>query len=635
MASTSRTSTAVATKAQLAHVAFSSGASHFVACTATGLRVFSCKDLVELVHCRCNASGDKVTCSELLTQSNLAAVIRSPNATDGAADVYGVHFMEWQRGQRQRQTTEATMTLGTPGLGAVGGVRLLGDHMLVAGEKKAVLVVNGNGDPQDKEEKPTGPNPLGLCALAIDQATLVYALPREEKGAVQVCRSGSPDSVDVHAHDSSVACIALSCDGRLLATAGSKGTLVRIFSTDDGSKLQELRWVLHRHRRPLGCPVDLLRHLPATGSLPGEKHHEDHRLRRRRHLALKESTCAIVCYSTTNARFFARRWKPGFLNYHWQYGEKEMQTGGDVRAVRVHRYWTVVVYDRRLCVFGPGEIGAARQPPQIPGRDKNHGILRSVETDENPLGLCAVTSSGPAEPDGSAPFAFACPGAEHGELRVERWVAGEFVPLVISAHTSRINAVAMSPDGGLVATASVRGTIVRVFCATDGRLIGELRRGTDRADINCIVFSPDSKWLAVSSDKATVHVFRVADSDLTSSTPESGVEQKQNAPEEGGQAAPAAAAPRAESPPGPAKASTGSSLSFLKGYLPSYFSSEWSLAQFRLPEGVKYSVAFEREKPYTTILIIGTNGSFYRCQFDPVNAGDMVQLEHRKFMKVK
>jgi WD40 repeat protein len=35
----------------------------------------------------------------------------------------------------------------------------------------------------------------------------------------------------VHAHDSSVACIALSGDGRLLATDGSKGTLVRIFST--------------------------------------------------------------------------------------------------------------------------------------------------------------------------------------------------------------------------------------------------------------------------------------------------------------------------------------------------------------------------------------------------------------------
>ena len=45
------------------------------------------------------------------------------------------------------------------------------------------------------------------------------------------------------------------------------------------------------------------------------------------------------------------------------------------------------------------------------------------------------------------------------------------------------------------------------------------------------------------------------------------------------------------------------------GYLPRYFSSEWSVGQFRLPEGVKYSVAFGRQKP-NTILIIGTDG---RC----------------------
>ncbi|KAK1678014.1 hypothetical protein QYE76_038862 [Lolium multiflorum] len=680
-------SAAVATKAQLAHVAFSMDASHLVACTGSGLRVFSCDKLLELVYYRRNGTGDEVTCAELLTESNLAAVIRSPNATDGAADVYGVRFMEWRReegdagcqwrrGQKQRQTTVATKTLGTPGLGAVGGLRLLGDHMLVAGEKKAVLVVNGEGDPQDKEEKTTGPNPLGLCALAIDQGTLVYALPREEKGAVQVCRSGCPDSVDVHAHDSSLACIALSGDGRLLATAGSKGTLVRIFTTHDGSKLQELLPCMAstmeilptnpdsmasgdagERIRPTPPPPSPLTHLSfsSDGScivIAGPSaaqwiccdtfqlrglYQEKNPTRTvvsaaGDMLAKNESTCAIVCYSTTNTTFSARRWKPGFLNYHWQYGEKQMQTGGDVRAVRVHRDWTVVAYDRRLCVFGQGEIGAA---PQIPGRDKNHRMMRAVDTVDNPHGICAVTSSGTTEPGGIAPFAFACPGAEPGELRVERWVAGEFVPLVIrAAHASRINAVAMSPDGGLVATASVRGTIVRVFRTTDGRLIGELRRGTDRADIHCIVFSPDSKWLAVSSDKATVHVFRVADLDITSSTPESGVEQKQNAPEEGGQATPATTTPPpAESLPAPAKANKGSSLSFLKGYLPSYFSSEWSLAQFRLPEGVKYSVAFE-PKNNNTILIIGTNGSFYRCQFDPKNAGDMVQLLHRKFMKI-
>jgi hypothetical protein len=154
-----------------------------------------------------------------------------------------------------------------------------------------------------------------------------------------------------------------------------------------------------------------------------------------------------------------------------------MQTAGDVRAVRVHRDRTVVVYARRLCVFGPEEKAGAPTLPPCPGREKNHGILRAVDTVDNPLGLCAATSSAPTEPDGSAPFAFACPGAEHGELRVERWVAGEFVPLVIRAHTSRIAAVAMSPDGGLVATASVRGTIVRVFRATDGELIGKVGAG--------------------------------------------------------------------------------------------------------------------------------------------------------------
>uniref|UniRef100_A0ACD5YBW2 Uncharacterized protein n=1 Tax=Avena sativa TaxID=4498 RepID=A0ACD5YBW2_AVESA len=345
-------SATVATEAPLVHVAFSSGASHFVACTATGLHVFSCDDSVERVHCRCNAAvasgGGEVASAELLTRSNLAVVVRRPN---GASAVHALQFLDGMCGE-----TIAVKPVGTPGLGAVGGVRLLGDHVLVAGEKSAMLGVKGDPMNNNAELKTTGPNPLGLCALAIDQATLVYALPREEKGAVQVCRSGSPDaSVDVHAHESSLACIALSPDGRLLATAGSKGTLVRIFSTHDGSKLQELR------------------------------------------------------------------------------------------------------------------------------------------------------------------------------------------------------------------------------------------RGTDRADIHCIAFSPDSKWLAVSSDKATVHVFMVAvDLDLASSTPESEAEQKQNAPEEGGQAVPAA--PAAASTPAPAKANKGSSLSFLKGYLPSYFSSEWSLAQFRLPEGVSRQV---------------------------------------------
>ena len=42
----------------------------------------------------------------------------------------------------------------------------------------------------------------------------------------------------IQAHTSALACIALSQDGKMLATASERGTLVRIHSTTDGSKLQ-------------------------------------------------------------------------------------------------------------------------------------------------------------------------------------------------------------------------------------------------------------------------------------------------------------------------------------------------------------------------------------------------------------
>ncbi len=49
----------------------------------------------------------------------------------------------------------------------------------------------------------------------------------------------------VEAHTTSLACLALSLDGKLLATASERGTLVRVFSTTDGSKLQVLALTQH------------------------------------------------------------------------------------------------------------------------------------------------------------------------------------------------------------------------------------------------------------------------------------------------------------------------------------------------------------------------------------------------------
>jgi len=55
-----------------------------------------------------------------------------------------------------------------------------------------------------------------------------------------------------------------------------------------------------------------------------------------------------------------------------------------------------------------------------------------------------------------------------------------------------------------------KGTVIRVWDTNTGEQIAKLRRGKDRAEINCLAFSKDSAWLCVSSDKGTVHVFGLA-----------------------------------------------------------------------------------------------------------------------------
>ncbi|KAJ1402338.1 WD repeat domain phosphoinositide-interacting protein 3 [Sesbania bispinosa] len=79
------------------------------------------------------------------------------------------------------------------------------------------------------------------------------------------------------------------------------------------------------------------------------------------------------------------------------------------------------------------------------------------------------------------------------------------------------------------------------------------------------------------------------------------------------------------------RSSSSLSLIKFKGVLPKYFNSEWSFAQFHLSEGSHYTVAFGHQK--NTVIILGMDGSFYRCQFDPVHGGEMTQLESHNFLK--
>lgn len=87
----------------------------------------------------------------------------------------------------------------------------------------------------------TAPNPSGLCEVSQGVGpNMVLVCPGLQTGQVRVDHYVSKRTRFIHAHDSKLACLGLTQDGRFLATASSRGTLVRVFNAFDGSLIQEV-----------------------------------------------------------------------------------------------------------------------------------------------------------------------------------------------------------------------------------------------------------------------------------------------------------------------------------------------------------------------------------------------------------
>lgn len=80
----------------------------------------------------------------------------------------------------------------------------------------------------------------------------------------------------------------------------------------------------------------------------------------------------------------------------------------------------------------------------------------------------------------------------------------------INAHDSPLAAMCFNPAATKLATASGKGTVIRVFSVPDGQKLYEFRRGVTRCvNIGSLAFSPDSMFLCVSSNTETVHIFKL------------------------------------------------------------------------------------------------------------------------------
>jgi hypothetical protein len=251
-----------------------------------------------------------------------------------------------------------------------------------------------------------------------------------------------------------------------------------------------------------------------------------------------------------------------------------------VLGLAARRDRLVVVLPKRVVLFAL---------PLGPNAMYREGVY---ETCENPKGLaCMATESD------STLLCF--PGRQAGQVALVKlpplsgYARGD-PPLkfkdppfpatsILLAHTTSLSALCCTPDGRFIATASIKGTLIRVWDSKSGQLIRELRRGSDSADIFSLAIHPLGLAMAAASDKGTVHIWDLSREGTSRSSSRT--------------------------------SSSSEGMTLLKPYLPKYFSSSWSDAQFRLPPP---EPSTPRNLPFLDILAEEKREKALTTEDDPV-----------------
>lgn len=179
-----------------------------------------------------------------------------------------------------------------------------------------------------------------------------------------------------------------------------------------------------------------------------------------------------------------------------------------VLAVRLNRKRLVIVLEDQIYLY---DIQTMK-------------LLYTIETSPNPNAICALSPSSEncylayplpqkAPPTSFSTPSHAPPGNTHisptnGEVLIFDAQKLEAIN-VVEAHRSPLSCIAMNSDGTLLATASDKGTIIRVFSVPDARKLYQFRRGSMPSRIYSMSFNTTSTLLCVSSATETIHIFKL------------------------------------------------------------------------------------------------------------------------------
>jgi len=230
-------------------------------------------------------------------------------------------------------------------------------------------------------------------------------------------------------------------------------------------------------------------------------------------------------------------------------------------------------------------------------------VLHTIrDTPPNPNGICAVSIS-------NDNCYLAYPGSSQtGEVQIFDTVNLRAVSM-ITAHDNPVAALSFNATGNRIATASEKGTVIRVFSIPEGQKLFEFRRGVKRcATIHSLSFSPDSLFVCCTSNTETVHVFR-----LETTRDKSSEETQQQG----------------------WMGYFGAALKTSANYLPTQVSEMLNqgrdFATARLPfSGLKSICAITCVQKMPRLLVAAQDGYLYVYNLDPIEGGECTLLKQHR-----
>ena len=133
--------------------------------------------------------------------------------------------------------------------------------------------------------------------------------------------------------------------------------------------------------------------------------------------------------------------------------------------------------------------------------------LEIIETRDNPKGLFGINS----DPNKTIIAYMEKSDKDNKEtinkyyINIKNYDKNSSFPFLV--QDDQISYISLNNDGTLLATSNEKGNLIKIHSCINGNLLSQFYRGKDKAEINYICFDNLSNFLAVSSDKGTIHIW--------------------------------------------------------------------------------------------------------------------------------